>query len=412
MARGRGHISKITGKEYTFSDRGKALFNRELEDYGLSTEEYIEKYFENVANISHKRTLNEGEHYLICKTNFVAHTYQKVIVHDKLKCDICDNFFAIDISGFMAHSRRTHKFDNFKDYLLHVGYIEQQCDYKKCGFCGREADHHIEYDHIKRTFIKIYPRYKCSDPECIDQICIRFFGVPYSESMKKYEHIGADTEYLKIIYQTDENGLELIGKSKKPKVHGRWCCNLNGFIEKYGIVEGFEKYHERCKKVGFGATLEGYISRHGEEKGKEKYLERINKTIQRNRYFRISKGQRKLFNMLVASNIGDFVLEYPTIKGTPDIYDLKNNVVIEFYGDFWHCNPLIYPKGFYNKAIKMGIDEKHKFDKNRIGNIKEELNSKKAIIIWEKSFNEIPNDILLEQIKVFILGKLEGDLWI
>lgn len=43
----------------------------------------------------------------------------------------------------------------------------------------------------------------------------------------------------------------------------------------------------------------------------------------------------------------------------------KTGVVIEYFGDYWHCNPAIYGKDFYNKSIKKTAAEKWEADKIR-----------------------------------------------
>jgi hypothetical protein len=35
-----------------------------------------------------------------------------------------------------------------------------------------------------------------------------------------------------------------------------------------------------------------------------------------------------------------------------DLTNLKNNRMIEFFGDYWHCNPKIYDKTYIRKKRK------------------------------------------------------------
>ena len=34
------------------------------------------------------------------------------------------------------------------------------------------------------------------------------------------------------------------------------------------------------------------------------------------------------------------------------------NKIVEINGDFWHCNPKIYDKNYYNKMINMTAEDK------------------------------------------------------
>jgi very-short-patch-repair endonuclease len=60
---------------------------------------------------------------------------------------------------------------------------------------------------------------------------------------------------------------------------------------------------------------------------------------------------------------------------------LRNDTIVEVYGDYWHCNPLLYPADYYNKSIEMLAAEKWQCDNKRTN----ELISLgyNVIIIWE-----------------------------
>jgi very-short-patch-repair endonuclease len=44
----------------------------------------------------------------------------------------------------------------------------------------------------------------------------------------------------------------------------------------------------------------------------------------------------------------------------------SKNLVIECFGDYWHCNPKLYNEDFYNKSLKMTAKEKWDKDKKRV----------------------------------------------
>ena len=41
------------------------------------------------------------------------------------------------------------------------------------------------------------------------------------------------------------------------------------------------------------------------------------------------------------------------------------NKIIEFQGDYWHCNPKLYKGNFYNKVKQKTASEIWKYDKEK-----------------------------------------------
>jgi hypothetical protein len=72
-----------------------------------------------------------------------------------------------------------------------------------------------------------------------------------------------------------------------------------------------------------------------------------------------------------------------------DFYNEEKNVIIEFYGDFWHCNPEIYDKNFYNPKIKKYASQIWECDTKRKQEIIQ-VSGCKFIEIWEKDWKEKP----------------------
>jgi len=78
-----------------------------------------------------------------------------------------------------------------------------------------------------------------------------------------------------------------------------------------------------------------------------------------------------------------------------DFYLPYYNTIIEFYGNYWHCNPLLYNSDYYHNYIKMTASEIWERDKKRISEIYKHFNEEKnIIIIWESSV--INSDFLLK----------------
>lgn len=394
-------ISKLSGKTYKIGVKNDIIsFEKELKNANLTKELYAEKFFKNLSDKKHLRDLKSGEFYLYKKINFTQETYERVIIDKKWKCELCENFYATNTSSFWSHVSRVHHL-SINEYLDKINYTPTT-EKVNCSFCGKEAEFSITLNPENKTYTKIYKQPRCNSYECNDKLCLEFFGKHYEDCKKQFEHIGGRTDYLCKLYKTNKEGLIKIGKSKVAKNPSHWKSNLAGFIEKYGIEEGKKRYYERCKNVGFGSTLKGYIQRLGKEEGIKQYLTKIEKCAnfhKRNKNI-TSKGELELFHLI--NDNDTYKLEFPTPYGIIDIYNEERNVIIEYYGDYWHCNPQFYNDEYYHKILNMTALEKHKYDENRIQTYIKNLNNPIIVIIWESSFKLMNKGDVKNQINEFI----------
>lgn len=77
---------------------------------------------------------------------------------------------------------------------------------------------------------------------------------------------------------------------------------------------------------------------------------------------RTSHAEKQLLNEL--SPLG-YKQNQRVGKYTVDFLNENTKEVVEYYGDYWHCNPRIYPADYYNRSIGMTANEKWKYDENR-----------------------------------------------
>ena len=99
----------------------------------------------------------------------------------------------------------------------------------------------------------------------------------------------------------------------------------------------------------------------------------------------ISKPQRKLYE-LIKEQYTNAVLEHqiPELNVSVDIYIPERNLIVEFFGDYWHCNPAKYPDDYWNKGMKRTAKEVRLKDADRIDKIKSLGHD--VQIIWEADF--------------------------
>jgi len=103
----------------------------------------------------------------------------------------------------------------------------------------------------------------------------------------------------------------------------------------------------------------------------------------------ISKPQRKLYEM-IKEKYPEAVLEYqiPELNISADIYIPERNLIVEFFGDYWHCNPKKYDSTYWHKYIHQTASEIWERDEARKEKLKEL--GFEVEIVWESDF---PNNL-------------------
>lgn len=116
------------------------------------------------------------------------------------------------------------------------------------------------------------------------------------------------------------------------------------------------------------ASLNFYINKYGEELGEKKYLDNCIRMCNIGQASTLSGGISKisveLFKKLEIEYIPEFKLKNPNRKRIYS-YDFKyKNKIIEFNGDYWHCNPIKYKPNDIVKGRK--AKDKWKQDKEKV----------------------------------------------
>lgn len=123
-----------------------------------------------------------------------------------------------------------------------------------------------------------------------------------------------------------------------------------------------------------------------------------------------SKAQKEIFDFL-SKNIADSDFEeekyflHGTYRFFIDIFSEAFKTVIEFNGDYWHCNPNLYSASFFHPKKRMFASEIWQNDLERMTILKE--NGYNTIVIWEKDYK---NDkfLILENLKELFLTYSRG----
>lgn len=101
----------------------------------------------------------------------------------------------------------------------------------------------------------------------------------------------------------------------------------------------------------------------------------------------VSKPQKKLYE-IIKEKYSNTVLEYqiPNLGISADIFIPEKNLIVEFYGDYWHCNPEKYDNKYFHKAIHRTAEEIWERDKERELKIRD--CGYNFAYIWESDFNK------------------------
>lgn len=106
--------------------------------------------------------------------------------------------------------------------------------------------------------------------------------------------------------------------------------------------------------------------------------------------FNRSKAEDKIIEILINKGI-DCIPSFQLGGKIFDIYVPKYNLLIEFNGDYWHCNPKKYDENYLNVKKNKTAKEIWEYDKNKL-----DLANKLGYInevIWEQDYKRYPDVI-------------------
>lgn len=336
-----------------------------------------------------------------------------------ITCSIC-NVQCKSIPGFGTHLLNKHGITIEQYVFQHFENTTPEFKFEKCAFCNQhEAKPTLIVDFKKQTYQLLYDHgYQCDELDCLNSICQKFFGKPYADVQQEYAKLGSNTTFLAIRYKCTEDYVRMNIKHNPDYVIPKESTtSLAGFIARHGKKEGTRLYNERCSKISRSLTIEWYIEKYGLEEGTKKYQKRFSNLMSASKDIAHSKNQYVVFEALKQIDSSWQDERYAGGVAQVDMLNEKDNVVVEYFGDYWHCNPAVYEDDFFNKNLKCTAKEKQHKDKERLDKIL--IHSKSIeliIVIWEKSFHKINDvtkitDLVYNHIRKHKQGKKEI-IWI
>lgn len=159
-------------------------------------------------------------------------------------------------------------------------------------------------------------------------------------------------------------------------------------------------------------TLEKCIKKYGEDEGRKRYLERQKKwksSLQKAFYHGSVCTQSNVSNKMISELCQKLNIEVPDdelclINNNENkiknhyYYDFVfGNKIIEYNGDYWHCNPMEWESEDYNKSLHMTAQEV--WDKDLDKKICAESQGYEVLVVWDSEYTNSPDVVINKCIK-------------
>ena len=323
-------------------------------------------------------------------------------------CKECGKFLAYDNAVFHINSvtKKIVCDDNKLSFLSTRNYNGNEYHLCRCYDCVCEKFPNFKDERFKFAHKAAkYTQYGFGVPdEDFKPVCDARQSVTKEKMIKKYG-ITEGTErwnsYCK--KQADSNKFEYkhekygMTYEEYDEYNKSRAVTLDNMIKRYGVQDGLFHWNQYVERQRYTCTLEYFIEKYGDTIGTEKYNDFVEKRNTSNRLFGPSAISLEMFDKLIKNYKNNIVYydenEYSVHTNKlclyhVDYYDKTLNIIIEFYGDFFHLNPKIYDANFiqfkhHEKAILAKNRWQH--DKERIDDIQQTLNCK-VIIVWESTY--------------------------
>lgn len=223
--------------------------------------------------------------------------------------------------------------------------------------------------------------------------------VKYNEYCNRQAYT-ASSEYFE-----KEKGMS---KAEVKQYHKDRAVTLANLVTRYGKTDGASRYVEYCKTQAYvGCDINYFIEKYGEVDGVKIYnnltIKKLDNSVTS---YKISKISIKLFDTLSTDGSlygrDEFIIQLDNNTYYLDFLNPSTKKVIEFNGDYWHANPIIYKAhDIIHKDKNITANDIWIKDKKRLDNIK--LLGYDVMVVWEKDFR-IDSDIVIKKCKEFLYG--------
>lgn len=193
---------------------------------------------------------------------------------------------------------------------------------------------------------------------------------------------------------------------------------LENMINRHGEDVGRVKWQKYVERQSYaGVALEYFVEKYGEEIGKSILTEiNLKKTTVRNNESNSMISSQFINDLIGILNLnvdeirsfnygGEEIIIVNNSVSMVDFYHIPTKTVIEFFGDYWHANPLKYKSDtvFTFTKSPSTAEEIWKKDAARIERIKRCDLVDQVLIIWEYDYKQNKTETL-EKCKKLLIG--------
>lgn len=254
-----------------------------------------------------------------------------------MECMICKKVFD-NKNGLSNHVTRTHKI-KVKDYTLQ--YLHNNTvPVCACG-CGTPTKYNPEVPYTYRMYAPGHYAYHYPDVwgDKSDPVRLSKGAAKYKERYAKGEIKHWSKGQTKDTNDTLKKYSELFKKENSPERAGNISKNLKG---KKKSPKHIENWKNEMKK-------------HWESDDYKNKLRDARMDYLINNHKHYNSKLEDIFESKYLSKSSIYYLKNYYVKDIIRFYDFyipSLNIIIEVDGDFWHCNPEVYPDPIYPAQIK------------------------------------------------------------
>jgi G:T-mismatch repair DNA endonuclease (very short patch repair protein) len=182
---------------------------------------------------------------------------------------------------------------------------------------------------------------------------------------------------------------------------------LQYYQEKYGDA-GYEKWIEYNHDKGKSSRLDWILEKYSvnEEDAIKILAARLPKSHSSAAELSFINALEMAINEVLpyTANTQQFSIwnKYTNAINFYDIVDTTRNKIIEFHGDYWHCNPKIYDEHYFHAHLKMSAREI--WEKDRAKEQAALDRGFKIKIVWWSDYESAP-DSTIQEVKAWLLSK-------
>lgn len=216
----------------------------------------------------------------------------------------------------------------------------------------------------------------------------------FPSEMKHWMNKGFSEEEAQKLCSEHQRKTALRQNNERTKQHqrdrslgDRNAMSLSSLSQRYGVT--IEEAKKLTPGYGKGGKLHPMYGKHHSDEVKKKIV-----TNMRHTFSHTSLGEKSLQNA-VKKLFPNAKCNAPVETFNVDILIPEKLLIVEYFGDFWHCNPNKWQAEDYNRRLHMTAKEKWQQDEKRTETLKQL--GYKVVVVWESTYKldgTLPEEIL------------------